>query len=569
MSAEATGTTQEISIAENVRELLNPVSQESPLGKDAALDQLYFVLDMEIGKISPNYGVCIDLASSILREKSKDLRVASWLCFAWYRIEKISGFVNGLIMIRELLKQYGPALFPASPVYKSKALQVLNSARFVKLLEQEVVNRDNAGVFLEAAKAFEQLSAEVQRQIPQLAPEFKDLGRVLAAHAASADRILTQPPSKEAPRPTKDVSKIPPEKTGRETGPQEKITGPGKDEKKPPAAAVPSAKDFQVASEKDALVAFKKALKFFFQEEKEDSKKFEPYLYGISRSLVWGKLILPSGEEGVTQESSPDSSIMNTLQGWHANRDGDKLIPAVELNFLDEDSHFKWWLTAQRYVVLALEQKGGSAAKAAEEIKFHLARLLMRFPQLPRLKFNSRVPFADDETLKWIDEDVKASLSQEKSAAAFLPPILGEDYEPINQEYMKACAELPQKFEENLQMMEHGLAGESRRKGQFLRLLNIANYYFQARQSSLAKVRLSQLMKKVEDYQLAEWEPALCTAVWEAAYIVNRKLIESEKDKEVAAVLEKEQKDLFSKIGNYNGVLALKLASLNSKKGER
>jgi len=539
------------------------------LGKDAALDELYFVLDMEIGKISPNYQVCIDLASGILREKSKDLRVAGWLCFAWYRTDKIPGFINGLNLIRELLKKYGAGLFPTNPVYKVKALQTLNSARFVKLLEQEVINSDQAGLFLEAAKAFEQFSAEIRSQIPQPDLELKDLGRVLAAHAASASQILTQPPSKEAPPPAKAAQKVPPPKTDRETGPQEKTAGPGKEEKKIPGAAGLSSKDFQVASEKDALVAFKKALKFFFQEEKEDSKKFEPFLYGISRSLVWGKLILTSGEEGVTQESSPDSAIMNTLQGWQTNRDWDKLIPAVELNFLDDDSHFKCWLTGQRYVVRALEQKGGSAAKAAEEIKFHLARLLMRFPQMPGLKFNNRAPFADDETLKWIDEDVKTSLGQDKNGASLLPPILGEDYEPINQEYLKACAELPQKFEENLQLMERGLAGESRRKGQFLRLLNIANYYFRAKQSSLAKVRLSHLLKKVEEYQLAEWEPALCTAVWEAAYIVNRKLIDSERDKEVAAALEREQKDLFSKIGNYNGVLALKLASLISKKGEK
>ena len=41
---------QEISVAESVAELLNPISDQSPAGADATNVEEYFKLNMEIGK---------------------------------------------------------------------------------------------------------------------------------------------------------------------------------------------------------------------------------------------------------------------------------------------------------------------------------------------------------------------------------------------------------------------------------------------------------------------------------------------------------------------------------------
>jgi hypothetical protein len=56
--------------------------------------------------------------------------------------------------------------------------------------------------------------------------------------------------------------------------------------------------------------------------------------------------------------------------------------------------------------------------------------------------------------------------------------------------------------------------------------------------------------------------------VWESAFLVNLKLISSEKDPASLSAMERQQRDLFSKIAHYNGVLALKLASRTQNKGE-
>ncbi len=552
-------TASEVQVPARVVDLLKEIAADFPSGKDASADETYFRLEMEIGKVSPDYKVCGDFASEILAGKSKDLRVASWLCFSWYRDEKIPGFINGLTLISELLRKFDGKLFPPSPVHRGKSLQFLNSSRVVKLLEGEEVGRETIPLFLELSRSLERMMVESRAQLGENVPELKELSRIIAGHAAAAKQLLEAPPS----GPAKPPEKAPTPQPVKESPPAARVPEPEKPKEKPaPEPGAASLKNVSAASDKEAIVAVKKALKYFFEQEKDESKKNEAYIFGISRALIWGRAIIPSSEDDVTPLSAPDGAVQNKLKEWYTAKEWDRLIPAVELNFLDEDSGFKYWLTAQRYVQGALEQKGGGAVRAAEEVKFQLARLLQRFPDFIKLKFSNKTPFADDETARWVDESVRAVMGKGGGAEAVLPPILGEDYEPVSREYRAACAELPVNFEKNLKAMQQGMAGEIRRKGRFLRTLNLANYCLAAKQHELAKTYVSCLLDKIEAYQLAEWEPALCLAAWESAYLVNKKLIDGEKSKERREALEQQQKELFARIGNIDGVLALRLARL-------
>ncbi len=190
---------------------------------------------------------------------------------------------------------------------------------------------------------------------------------------------------------------------------------------------------------------------------------------------------------------------------------------------------------------------------------------LNRFPQLLELKFkNKETAFADKDTISWINSDVFTVLGsgEGNKEPLLLPPIMGEDYDSINKAYDKACKELPKNFEENVAKMQSQISGDTRRKGRFLRQLNLANLCVEAKQYKLAKVHLLQLNEKIEEYNLAEWEPALCVAVWQSTYLVNKNLIETE-NKETKIVIETEQAKLFAKIANYDGVLAIKLSNKN------
>jgi type VI secretion system protein VasJ len=547
-------------LPEAVQELLLPISDASPAGDDATSSESYFKLDMEVAKVTPDYKVCIDLASEILREISKDLRVASWLCLAWYRTDKLPGLANGIILMLELLKAYKEDLFPKKPAHKSKAIQYIDTSRFVKLVERETIDAGVAPTVVELESLLKQLADEGKKQFPENVPDLKELTGIISDFKEEAEKLTKKPGGEPAAgaEPPKKADSPPAQEKAAPAPPPKTPAAP-----KPPVVSA----DMAVESEQGAIFSLKKILKFYLQQENEEVQH-RPHVFGISRILIWGKLTLPSSEKSVTPISAPDAAIVSTLQQWIGEQNWSKLVPAIEQNFLNEDSPFKYWLTAQRYLCDALEQAGGSGRTAAEEIMFQTARLLQRFPGLSGLKFSDNTPFADSETQSWIEDHVKSKFSGGGGQEMILPPIIGEEYDSIGEEYKAACAELPEKFEEHMERIQRAISADTRRRGRFLRILNLANFCIQAKKHSLAKVHLSQLMQKIEDYQLTEWEPALCAGVWESAYLVNLKLRAVEPDQVRKSEIESQQKALFDKIALFDGVLALKLASRTKNKGE-
>jgi len=563
--------TQEIQIPDIIAELLEPITPDNPTGSDASNEEAYFKLDMEIGKVTPDYKVCIELADELLKNKSKDLRIAAWNAFALYRTQQIEGFKNGLILIFELLKNFGDDLFPSNPKHKSKAIQFLNSARFFKLLDREKVNEGNAKVVVEIGNLFGQIHSECKEKFPDNPPTLTYIEKVIKAQVEEAKKI-----SDSSAKVETDIKEKKPAE-GRK--PEAEKTVQAEETRKEQASIQPtqppepvSARDVNIGSEKDAIVTFKKTILSFFEEESHGNKNRkvpnQSYIFGISRALIWGKMITPPNKENVTQIAAPNQTIQNKIQEFISNSDWDKLIPIIEINFLNEDSGFKYWLDVQRFVTNALEKKGGIVAKSAEDVKFHLAKLITKNPNLPNLQFKDKTQFADQETLSWLDEEIKTAIGGGKGDTETLPLVVDESYESITKEFETVCAELPENFEINLEKMQNSVAGEVRRKGRFLRMLNLANFCMQAKQYNLAKIVLRQLLNKIDEYKLIEWESPLCVSVWQTTYLVNLQLLKLEQEVDGKLVLEKQQKELFSKIGNYNGLLAIKLTNESQKGGK-
>ncbi len=550
----------EMEISEFVQSYLEPVPGDSPAGNDAGSEEEYFKLSMEIPKTQPDYKKCIEFSEIILKEKSKDIKVASWLCFALFRTEKIKGLKEGLSILYNLLNKFGNNLFPANPLHRSKAIQFINTSRFFKLVEKEDINRSNAADIIDAEKSLTQIIKECERLFPDNIPVLKSLKETLD-DLAEKGKSLIAPPKKE--EPAKEIIEEEKTESKIEIAPSGKIE---ESQKLQPALGPTSAsiKEIKPANEKDAISQLRQILTFFYETQQDGVKKEKIpenyFVFGLGRQLQWSKIIKPPEIEKVTQIETPNQVIRTKIKEWFSGGNWDALIPRIELSFLKANSEFPYWLDAQRFVVKALEQKGGIYNQAAEDIKIHLARLLQRIPDLPHLIFKDKqTPFADDETVKWINEEVKPSLSGGKGTESIiLPPIIGEEYDTINKEYEIACSELPENFEKNYAAMQQGINSDTRKKGKFLRKLNLANYCLQAKKLELAEVNLNELRALIEEYKIAEWETALCTAVWQSLYLVNSKII-SETNGEMKTILEKQQKELFGKIAKYDGILAIKL----------
>jgi type VI secretion system protein VasJ len=556
----------ELEIPEIVKDYLVPIPGDSPVGIDASNEEEYFILNMEIPKTTPDYKKCIELSAIILKEKSKDIKIATWLCFAMFRTEKIKGLVNGLKIIIHLLKKYENNLFPTNSNYRSKAIQFLNQPRFFKLVERETPILSNAKDFIEADIILNGIVNECSRLFPENVPGLKFIIEVMQEHVESANNLLSPLKEKtekrsEQPQPEKKIEVV--EKLFSET-----VIPPKVVEKPVQQAAL--VKEFalqpvKISSENEGIIQLRQILTLFYEYQVDGTKKEKVpesyFVFGIARQLQWGKLFRPPETDSITQLEPPNPIIKGNIKKWFETCDWDTLIPKIEINFLKADSIFPYWLDTQRFVTKALGQKGGNCTLAAEEIKRQLAQLLNRIPDLHQLKFKDKqTPFADDETIKWIyDEIMSTSNKGDVNDQIILPPIIGENYETINYEYKQACSELPKNIEKNIASLQKAIDADDRRKGKFLRRLNLANYCMQAKFYELAKVHLSELNGLIEEYNLTLWETALCTAVWQSTFLTNKNLISSLHDKELKILLEKEQKELFTKVAKYDSIIAIKL----------
>ncbi len=565
----------QLEIPEHVAELLRPISESAPAGRDVTKNneegyQEYLALQSESNKITPNYDVCTELAARLLKDNCKSLEVMVWLTFAWFRKRKITGLKDGSLLMLNALTQFGGKLFPEDGVKRSRCVNFLNRKDVAKILAKEQITASDVEEVFILQKAWLELEQEYLKQFAaffkkdQVSP-FREIGEVINAHAEEAKEKKEKEKGAEQDKSAKNARLNEGAKSAGQ-GEGGKIA-PGESGKKSESGGKGGSST--ITSNDGALAMFKQALRFFFEEEKgsEKTRKVpdEPFVYALSRQLCWSKLRLPEMKKDnpkvALKLKGPTSEKQAALNNWMASGTWDSVIPDIETRFLQDES-FCYWLDTQRYVVQALEAKGGKWNPAAQEIKFQLARLIQRLPELPALLFaDQKTPFADKATNAWLEDEVRGTLNSGKGKEKILPPIMGEEYEAITQEYEAACAELPENFEKHVGAMQSAIAGDIRRKGKFLRGLNLANYCLAAKKPELAKALLADLMKKVEAYQLAEWEPALCTAVWQAAYLANLKLLQSDNHAAAKVDLQAQQNLLFDQIGKYDCLRALELAS--------
>lgn len=551
-------------LPEAVKKLLRPISAKAPVGSPVNQHESYQKLQMAIGGIRPDYKNCIDWATELLQRHGKDFEVMVWLGLAWFghgkTIEaRIAGLRQGFHLLLAALQKFGEALHPVDKTLRIKAFNFLNQKNVGKRLKNEAITKDNAAAIQKEIqslqKIFLQLLAEFERQFAGNPPATREINDAIAELAKTAEDWLKPEEATTKQKTTTSSSAT----TTTETRSTSTTTPASTTAKTGATAGAATSKD-------EALRQLRQALQFFFEEGKDGQKNRKvcelPYVYGLSRQYRWSSMSLPADKE----IAGPTVEKVNFIKNLVTNGEWDELVPEIEIRFLSEnagDECFRYWLDAQRYVVQALEQKGEKTSKAAQEVVFHLARLIQRLPNLPKLMFkDGKTPFAEAATIAWLENEVAGNLGGGggKTPEQILPPLMGEDYEPIAKEYETACAELPSNFEQNAAAMQKAIAADVRRKGRFLRSLNLANFCYTAKKYELAKALLEELMPKIEAYQLVEWEPALCVTVWQSAYLTNLKLLQAEPLPAQKPALEQQQEQLFAKISNYDCVRALTLS---------
>src|SRR5262245_2167035 len=95
-----------------------PINPSAPAGETVRYDPDFERLSNEIVKIESitpvpiDWSLVVDTSSSLLRSKSKDFRLASYLAFGLLQKRGYEGLLTGLDVFRNLLRNFWETGFP-------------------------------------------------------------------------------------------------------------------------------------------------------------------------------------------------------------------------------------------------------------------------------------------------------------------------------------------------------------------------------------------------------------------------------------------------------------------------
>ena len=130
---------------ENWQPWLAPVNDASPTGEDPGYDDDFQRIREEVNKLSGiDTGLICTLAEKLLTTTAKDIRIATYYCWARLHQDGETGFAEGLELLAGLLQRYGTQLHPQRERSRKPALEWLAGSRVLDSLSlwPEVVRDD-------------------------------------------------------------------------------------------------------------------------------------------------------------------------------------------------------------------------------------------------------------------------------------------------------------------------------------------------------------------------------------------------------------------------------------------
>ncbi|KHO64928.1 type VI secretion system protein TssA [Pseudomonas flexibilis] len=451
-----------------------PIMAENPFGTDIRYSPEYERLERELGKSSALYAAGeVDWeqvrsgCETLLREHSKDLRVAAWLTWALYRLHALDGLNAGLGLVLELCSQQWDGLFPGKPRTRLAALGWL-----LPRLEQ-ALGEPHAAV---DPALPEQLDGLLRQLDDCLAERLGDQAPTLLPLRRQLQELRRQaPPASPAPTPVT---------------PAAPTASPGR----APQNDKDAQKTLRTLQEQARVLC-----DWWLSRNPTDSRALR-----LSRCLLWLPIeaLPPCNQDKVTTLRGLPGERLNHFQdlinqGRHA-----ELLIQLEISL----ARAPFWLDGQYLAWQCLQSLNAKAAMQALESE--LAALLRRLPGLEALRFHDGTPFAGPAALAWMGGHVLSS-----APAASEPPVTATDA-PWEAGLRQAQTLLhDQGLRAAVQWLRTGQQTARGLREQAYWELAQARLCRQAGRHELARALLEALDQDLRTHGLEHWEPELALAI--------------------------------------------------------
>lgn len=496
---------------------MTPLEGENPFGANVNYDPDFDTLKAEIGKVgNVDYELVETTARKILTEKSKDIRVLSFLSLALLRKEDWESFADVFEALSRLSIESYDNLFPERPRARQNALRWLSEPRFVDTLAEKKPIETHYEHVSRLVESLTKLRPVLDEKFPEGAP----FPSALYKEAQKWEKAC-KPKPKEEPAPAQAGGQAP--------AAQGAMTTP---------------KDGQTAARKAAL----------FLIEKEPQK---PMGYRLLRATRWDLLEkAPPAQDGKTQLADPNEQQRAYFQKVVGEKDWQTALEKTEQAFTAGGNHL--WLDLQRVAATAAKGLGDGWKAVHEAIVTETAMLVKRVPEITQLSFTNGTPFCDDATKDWLDQEVKTVFSsadgggRQKESAGAENDGTAQERKQVNE--LVAAG----KVEQALEMLQTAMSTSNNERENFIRSILISNLLLKGKQPDIAVSFLESLNTKIETYHLESWDPELTVEAWTALFTAY-KAARANKPQNILATLNEKQNDILSRISRINPKKAFQL----------
>jgi len=448
-----------------------------------------------------------ELCDLVLREKAKDLQVASWFAISSFHCGGWGGLTHGLGVVAGILQGF-PELHPR------KVRSRRNSASWlVQRVTSALAHADVADLLPEVLgplrASCERLNDALRERLGDDAPAARPLRDAFSqvdvdlAAARKVEEVeeveevvrVEEPEPDAKPRPMKVALET---KSKPDSAP-----GSTKSEVRDPDIAVASVVDTpaNLAELESYLLSTGRAL-ISTASSVRSSTPTEPRAYRLLRAGLWLHLVAPppAGDDGSTGLPGLDEVKRGRLEGFAAAGQWKGLLQESE-NLLIS---YRLILDLNRFTVDALRGLGPEYDAAALEVCAELRALLTRFPRLISLRDRDGVPLANEATQRWISSEVLP-----RTSGGVPPMSTGETEEEI--EFWSGLHARLRTDERNTALSDAHVRISSATSGKqrFLLALRLAEALADAGVFELAEALFQGLAVEADSQRLGPWDPKL------------------------------------------------------------
>jgi type VI secretion system protein VasJ len=482
-------------LSKEFAKLRNPIFSPADAGSPSSESRLVYEA-VDWGRVTE---VCVD----ILTSRSKDLRVAVWLCRALVESDGSSGLTVGLKTCLSLMQKFWDQMYPDRIAGRRSTLELL---------------RDQLQDYLQPARA-EFAPALTESDLANLEAAVKLIGEI--------DTLSESRMAGSSVRFT-FVESLAVKKAASLRQPAPRVQTESRTQSVSTSSATPVVSASSASTKTYDFAKLSDRDKFFMDMYRSANELHDkglaqtlqdPVPYQFIRIVYWSPL-----------HYGPDSTIIPppgflpqriaAFEGLAAQRQWLEFVKNAEAAFPST-----WFLLdMQRLIVEALGQLGIEYAAAKEAVVGELKILLRRLPSFSILRTSDGTPAASAETRQWLEDLTTPNVSGPRQFEPETTPLV--DSIEGSQD---VAFDLSASLTENLKLARDWLRQSVSGREAFQIQTKIAEYLIGISEFAMAEYYLDRLDTQIKEHRLDLWDPTMTLRVLRLIFACNKGLAKAKK----------------------------------------